>query len=86
MLEKFTLEAVLAHLKEDDAEGRGLLASTVATALCGPPASVEEALERPALAERILQEWVEQGLLEIAGYIYLHSGRLARYRLPRVVS
>jgi len=83
VLDAFTQEAVLAYLATDDAEGRGHTASHLATALCGPATSVWEASERPALADTLLHEWVEQGLLEVAGYIYLQTACLARYRLPR---
>ena len=77
-----TEQAILELLEEDDAQGRGYSAATIATKICGPPRSLAEADERRTEAERSLQELVRKGALCIAGYMYLGvDKRIPRYKL-----
>ncbi len=73
--------AVLALLHQDDAEGQGYTAATIATKLCGPPHDPLQAAEQRALAEAVIQSLLNQGRLQIAGYLYLKGGKVPRYKL-----
>ena len=75
---------VLALLRQDDAEGRGYTAATIATKLCGPPHNPLQAAEYRALAETVIKSLLERGRLQIAGYLYLKGGKVPRYKLANV--
>lgn len=72
---------VLALLRQDDAEGRGYTAATIATKLCGPPHNPLQAAEQRVLAEAVIQSLLDQGRLQVAGYLYLKRGKVPRYKL-----
>lgn len=73
--------AILALLRQDDAGGQGYTAATIATKLCGFPHNPLQAAEQRALAEAVIESLLEQGKLQIAGYLYLKGGKIPRYKL-----
>ena len=75
---------VLTLLGQDDAGGQGYTAATIATKLCGPPYNPLQATEQRAMAEAVIQSLLEQGKLQIAGYLYLKGGKIPRYKLANV--
>ena len=73
--------AILALLSEDNAQGQGYTAVTIATRLCGTPRNPLDAAEQRATAKAVLESLVARGSLRIAGYLYLRGGKIARYTL-----
>jgi len=81
MAEALVEDAVLALLREDDANGQGYTAGTIASRLWGFPHNPLQAAEHCALAEAVIQSLMEQGRLQVAGYLYLKGGKIPRYKL-----
>jgi len=73
--------AVLALLRQDDAGGQGYTAGTIATKLCGFPHNPLQAAQQRALAEAVIESLMDQGRLQVAGYLYLKGGKVPRYKL-----
>ena len=73
--------AVLALLRQDDAGGQGYTAGTIASKLCGFPHNPLQAAEQRALAEAVIQSLLDQGRVQVAGYLYLKGGKVPRYKL-----
>jgi hypothetical protein len=80
MAGQLTERAVLTLLSQDDAEGLGYTAATIGTSLLGIPHSPLQAAQRLALAEKVVESLLEQGRLQIAGYLYLAGGKVPRYK------